>query len=346
MKAIGMLLILIGHIIGDPKNIYNLLAQPTFTKQIGVAFFVFITGWGLANETRDSLKVVFNRLFPFYFYGVAFAVIVSLTFLVTKHDINPSNYLPFFLGVNVLFNNFPANPTTWYIGTYIHMLLFWYFFFAGKTVTPRHIVIAFLIENLIRSLILYWGRDFTGYMILPNWISVFLLGMYLHDRKQTDAKLTGFVYILALGVVVTVWTLIANTMGFDGTFPFRNLPYDQIWRFPVESLLTSVTYIIYTLLFFAAARRLPGNRIIVFFAEATLITVILHMPIIYETHKFFYSFFADPMTARIVYIFVIYIGLAVIARILNRMINLKMLRDRAWYIFETYLRKYVPIRTR
>jgi hypothetical protein len=346
MKAVGMLLILIGHIIGDPENIYNLLAQPTFTKQIGVAFFVFITGWGLANETRDSLRVVFNRLFPFYFYGVVFALIISLLFLVFKGDINESNYLPFILGVNVLFNNFPANPTTWYIGTYIHMLLFWYFFFAGKAVRPRHIVIAFLVENLIRTIILYWGRDFTAYMILPNWISVFLLGMYLHDRKQVTAPLTGATYLVMLGIIVTAWTMIANTMGFDGSFPFRNLPYDQIWRFPLESLLTSVTYILYTLLFFEAARRLPGNRVIVIFAEATLITVIVHMPIIYETHKVFYSFFADPMTARIVYIIVIYIGLAFFSMMLNRMINLKILRERLWHFFEMHILKFIPIRTR
>jgi hypothetical protein len=342
MKAVGMLLIMIGHIIGDPQNIYNLLALPTYTKQIGVAFFVFITGWGLANETRDSLRVVFNRLFPFYFYGVVFAVIISLLFLVIKNDTNPSNYLPFFLGVNVLFDYFPANPTTWYIGTYIHMLLFWYFFFAGKTVTLRHIIIAFLFENIIRIALLYWGRDFTAYMILPNWLSVFLLGMYLHDRKQVDTSIAGVAYLVILGVVITAWTMIATPMGFDGAFPFRNLPYDQIWRFPVESLLASVTYILYTLLFFEAVRRLPGNRATRFFAEATLITVIIHMPIIYETHKFFYGFFDDKMTARIVFIIVIYIGCAYFAWILNRMINLKVLRERCWHIFEKQLLKYIP----
>ena len=346
MKATGMFLILIGHIIGDPQNIYNLLALPTFTKQIGVAFFVFITGWGLANESRDSLRVVFNRLFPFYFYGVVFAVIVSLIFLVTKNDTNPTNYLPFILGANVLLNYFPANPTTWYIGTYIHMLLFWYFFFAGKRVTLRHIAIAFILENIIRSIFLYWGRDFTAYMILPNWLSVFLLGMYLHDRKQTDTSIAGVTYILILGVVITTWTLIAKNMGFDGSFPFRHLPYDQSWLLPIESLLVSATYIIYTLLFFEASRRLPGNRVIVFFAQATLITVIVHMPIIYETHKLFYSFFDDKMTARIIYIVVIYVGLAFFSWVLHRMINLQVLRERFWNIFQKNLLKIVPARTR
>ena len=69
MKAVGMFLIIYGHIVGDPFNLYNLLAQPVHTKQLGVAFFVFLTGWGLANNTKQPLRTIFNRIFPFYFYG-------------------------------------------------------------------------------------------------------------------------------------------------------------------------------------------------------------------------------------------------------------------------------------
>ena len=65
MKAVGMFLIIYGHIVGDPANLYNQLTQPIHTKQIGVAFFVFITGWGLANNVRPPLRAVFNRIFPF-----------------------------------------------------------------------------------------------------------------------------------------------------------------------------------------------------------------------------------------------------------------------------------------
>ena len=104
MKALGMLLIVAGHIVGDPYNIYNSVSQPVYTKQLGVAFFIFITGWGLANETRDGLRVVFNRIFPVYLIGFVFAVLLSLIFFVIGHDINESNYLPFIGGINVILN--------------------------------------------------------------------------------------------------------------------------------------------------------------------------------------------------------------------------------------------------
>ena len=49
----GKLLIVFGHVIGDPQNPYNLVTQPAYTKQVGVALFVFITGWGLANNKQS-----------------------------------------------------------------------------------------------------------------------------------------------------------------------------------------------------------------------------------------------------------------------------------------------------
>ncbi|WP_343074996.1 acyltransferase family protein [sulfur-oxidizing endosymbiont of Gigantopelta aegis] len=57
MKALGMFLIVYGHVVGNPLNIFNLISQPVYTKQIGVAFFVFITGWSLANESKKGLRV-------------------------------------------------------------------------------------------------------------------------------------------------------------------------------------------------------------------------------------------------------------------------------------------------
>ena len=70
-----MFLIVYGHVVGDPFNPFNQITQPAYTKQLGVAFFVFITGWSLANDNRNGLRVVFNRLFAIYFYGILFALL-------------------------------------------------------------------------------------------------------------------------------------------------------------------------------------------------------------------------------------------------------------------------------
>jgi hypothetical protein len=344
MKAVGMFLIIYGHIVGDPSNLYNLLAQPVHTKQIGVAFFVFLTGWSLANNSRPPRRTVFNRIFPFYFYGILFSLLLSVLFYFIKDDINFSNYMPYVLGVNVFFNYFPANPTTWYIGTYLHLLLFWYFFMQGKTVSKRHLALAFITENAVRCVLLAWDQDFIAYMLLPNWLTVFLLGMYLHNRQQEPT--TPFVLVLVAAWVgaIIFSTSIANVIGFDGAFPFRNITSDLSLSVPIESLLISATYILHTLLFFEIARRLPGHKIISFFARATLITVIIHMPIIFETHRYFYKLFFSDDIARIAFILVIYFGTALISEIINKVIDIKSIGNRAWNALER-LANTVVIRT-
>ena len=334
MKAVGMFLIVYGHIIGDPSNLYNQLTQPIHTKQIGVAFFVFITGWGLANNVRPPLRAVFNRIFPFYLYGILFALFLSVLFFFIKDDTNPSNYMPFVLGVNVFFNYFPANPTTWYIGTYLHILLFWYFFMQGRSISKRHLILAFIVENTVRSLFMAWGQDYIAYMLLPNWLTIFLLGMYLHQKQQEPTSPFVFILIIAWVGVFIFSMSAADVIGFDGAFPFRKMTSDFLLSTPFESLLISATYIVHTLFFFEIARRLPGHSVISFFARATLITVIIHIPIIFETAQYFYKLFESKDVARIVFIFVIYIGTAVVAEIINRFVDIKSVGNKVWSITE------------
>jgi len=342
MKAVGMFLIIYGHIVGDPLNLYNQITQPIHTKQIGVAFFVFFTGWGLANNTRPALRTVFNRIFPFYFYGILFAMFLSVLFFFMKDDTNPSNYMPFVLGVNVFFNYFPANPTTWYIGTYLHILLFWYFFMQGKTVTKWHLVLAFVVENVVRCIFMSMGQDYIAYMLLPNWLTVFLLGMYLHEKRQQPTTPFVLLLIIAWISVFVLSTSAANAIGFDDEFPFRNMTSDFVWHTPVESLLISMTYIVHTLLFFEVARRLPGHSVISFFARATLITVIIHIPIIFETAQYFYAFFESKDEARIVFIFVVFIGTALISEMIQRCVDIKSIGNKTWNKMEGIIRPSKP----
>ena len=334
MKAVGMFLIIYGHIVGDPSNLYNMITQPIHTKQIGVAFFVFVTGWGLANNTRPPLRAVFNRIFPFYFYGIAFALFLSVLFYFMKGDTNPSNYMPFVLGINVFFNYFPANPTTWYIGTYFHILLFWYFVMQGRTIRKRDLVIAFVVENTVRSIFMALEQDFVAYMMLPNWLTVFMLGMYLHRKQQEPTSPLVLLLVVAWIGVFALSTSAGNAIGFDDAFPFRNMTSDFSLHTPVESLLISMTYIVHTLLFFEVARRLPGHPVITFFARATLITVIIHIPIIFETARYFYQLFDSKDVARIVFIFVIFIGTAVISEMLTKVVDIKSLCNKVWNSLE------------
>jgi fucose 4-O-acetylase-like acetyltransferase len=123
LKATGMILIVIGHTVGSPDALFNSVSAPIYSKQLGVAFFVFVAGWGLGNHHRPRFEEAFKRLFPILFYGGVCALLMSAITWIDIHDLAESNYLPLALGVNVFLNYFPANPTTWYIGMYLHLVL-------------------------------------------------------------------------------------------------------------------------------------------------------------------------------------------------------------------------------
>ena len=55
-----MLVIVYGHTAGN--NVVH-TTDPFNPKQLGVAFFVFATGFSLAHEQRPPLRTLYNRLF-------------------------------------------------------------------------------------------------------------------------------------------------------------------------------------------------------------------------------------------------------------------------------------------
>lgn len=335
MKAVGMFLIVFGHVVGSP---FNQFTQPIYPKQLGVAFFVFITAWSLANDSRPRLRVLFNRLFPVYLLGICFALLLSFIFIFTKNTINPSNYLPFFLGVNVFLNNFPANPTTWYIGTYLHLLLFWAVFLNGKTIRKRHVLLALACEIFVRSILMASGKAFVAYMLLPNWLSVFLLGFFL-AKKGDDANTSKLFYLVPLWLVFfALWAVITNHIGFDNAFPFRKMIGDIPFSPVLRSILVSLVYCTHTMLFFAIARHLPPFRLTSFFARNTLVIFIVHMPVIYGFSPFIYSLFESTFSKKLVLILILYVGIALVSEMIKRIVGITAIREKVWNILEAKLK--------
>src|SRR4051812_10234200 len=115
MKSLGILLIVYGHVSATADH----LVPPIYPKQLGVAFFLFTTGYALAREVRPGRVVLFNLLFIFFLFGIPFPLLLTGINYLLLSNFTETNYLPFLLGFTVPFDNFPANPTTWYIGTYI-----------------------------------------------------------------------------------------------------------------------------------------------------------------------------------------------------------------------------------
>ncbi len=334
MKAVGMLLIVAGHVIGDPYSAFNQIAQPAYTKQLGVAFFVFIVGWGLSNVRQPSFYTVYSRLFAIYFWGILFALFFTCLFYLSKSQLQLSNYLPFMVGINVVFNNFPANPTTWYIGTYIHILLLWFFFLRHHPVSKLTIALALVIENGIRIPLLMSDQNFIAYMLVPNWLTVFVLGCYLHQQADRPSMKKAMIIAMAWLLVAVTWTYVMGYLSFGKGLPTRSIDLAQPWASVLQSSLISLVYLLSTWLFFQFARCLPASRLVRFLARNTLINFIIHLPIIFAFHPTWYAWLDNfqPIERRISLIFLVYISCAVVSEILHRLFPYQRLKQPLWQL--------------
>ena len=328
MKSLGMFLIVYGHVAGD--SIAH-VTPPIYGKQLGVAFFIFVIGWGLARESRQRVQVVYNRLFPVFFLGLGCAIALSGVVFVMQRDLNESNYLPFFLGINVLLDHFPANPTTWYIGTYIHVVLLWALVLHRLRVRPWMVGMAAVGEIMFRAAMLDTGALFRTYMLLPNWTTVLLLGMSMHTRGQETKPATLPIYGLGLVLLGIIWTFGMRQVALDETFPFRN--FIGIAGFAAAltcSACITFLYVAYTWLVFEITRRLPGSAIVAFFARNTLFIFIAHMPLLFVLQRPLHHMIPTYWPRIALLTLLLYPGLAIVSEVVMRWLQLPRLRDALW----------------
>ncbi|WP_414828061.1 acyltransferase family protein [Alteromonas sp. H39] len=344
MKAIGMLLIVAGHVIGDPNAAFNQLSLPANTKQLGVAFFVFISGWGLANVSKATWYTVYKRIFSLFAYGIAFAVFFSVMFYYLYGTLQLSNYTPFVFGANVLFNDFPANSTTWYIGTYLHLVLLWFCVTRHLHVRISTLCVAFILENVVRGTLISADMSFIAYMLFPNWLSVFLLGHYLCNKADETslniAIITGVVWVL----IAAAWSAAMRMFTIEGSLPFNHIILGDTWTVPLQSLLVSTIYLLSTWLFFQFTRRLPANRVAQFFSRNTIVVFIIHLPVIYAFFPTWYRWLEGPLFEyrRVSLILMVYIVSAVISELVTRLLRLERFREPLWLGFHKKIHGQLP----
>ncbi|WP_339722103.1 acyltransferase family protein [uncultured Paraglaciecola sp.] len=328
LKAVGMFLIVFGHYFGEP---FDQFTQPIYPKQLGVAFFVFVMGWGLASETRPQWQVVYNRLFPMYFWGVAIALFISVVFMLTKGHPAITNYLPFIGGINVLGNFFPSNPTTWYIGTYLHILVLWALVMRKVKVTLPLILLVLLCEIAIRSIFIEFERLFTGYMLISNWITVFLLGMYMHQQKNNHHTNIALLVMLLWALFLFTWASLLNPFDITRSFPIR-LPVNHSTL--ISSILISVAisfvYLSNTLLAVKLFSSIPANKVVRFFSRNTIFIFIGHMPLYDVAEPIARIFVESGWGKRAIIVFIMYVGLAVVSELLHKAVNIDKLKKHLW----------------
>ncbi len=352
MKMLGIGLIVYGHIANF--TIMHLVA-PVRPKQLGVAFFVLTLGYCLAKDGRRPHRVLFNRLFEIYLIGIAFALLISAIMFSAAGTLQLSNYLPFVLGVNVIFDNFPANPTTWYIGTYLHLLILWALLLRHITIRVWMLPLCLLLEILLRAWLMQSAGLFIAYMFLGNWMTVLMLGMYLGQRSSNTGSFTStsadsredtarqrawlgprgaaFAAIAVMGIWLVCWPMLTSGIDRSRGFPFMIVPIEA----PALAALTisaavSGIYLTWAWLVYVATRHVPSLGMTRFFARHTLFIFIAHMPVLYLLTPLAEAHVASQ-PVRIMVLFIICMpGLALVSEILTRAINIKHLRDRTWTV--------------
>lgn len=332
LKALGMLLIVFGHFFGDP---FSQFTQPIYFKQLGVAFFVFIMGWGLAREKRPHWQVVFNRLFPMYFWGIVIALVISVIFYLSQERLLLSNYSPFIVGFNVLFDFFPANPTTWFIGTYLHILLLWAVLLRRIEINLFLLLSVFVLEWLIRAILIDAELLFNAYMLTSNWLGVLTLGMYMKqqiDVRNTRSNLIPACYLAVLwAVYFTIWAWLMNPLGLDHSFPFRQIPsFSASFNAASVSAAISLLYISHTLFAVKLFSYIPANAVVRFFSRNTLVIFIGHMPLYSLAAPIASYFVPSGWGQRAIIVIIMYVGLALLSELLHRIINLHKLKVWLW----------------
>lgn len=340
MKCVGMLLIVYGHVAtAAPFN----TVPPINTKQIGVAFFLFATGFTLARENRDRWYVLFNRLFEMYLLGIAVALVVSAVGYAAWGKTAKSNYLPFVLGVNVLFNFFPANPTTWYIGGYAHLLLSWALVWRRYRIRPWMLAAALPLEIAIRAALLGAGLHMVAYMMLSNWTTVFLLGMWAGQREAVADRERLPRYVAALAALMIGWELFTMGLDLHGDFPFMRLAGEQTAaKFLFVSTCVSFVYLAFTWLAFQVARRLSSPPVVHLVARNTVFIFIAHMPVYYTFMALSRGWTASYWLKAGVRLILCFFVLALVSEALMRLAKVRDLRAASWSRLQALRRPVAP----
>lgn len=276
LKASGICLIVYGHVAHATTVSW---VPPIYVKQFGVAFFLFATGFALARERRAPLGALITRLTPVYLFGLTTAISITVIGMLFGTGLQPSNYLPFLAGANVVFNNFPANPTTWYLGTYIHALLLWALVLSRRQPGPAMIGLALAIEIPARIALQQLGGPFVAYMVITNWLAVFIAGLVIGARPRRPVTKYRVAYLGALGMFLAAVSLTVGAMNPEPAFPFMQIGAGSPRDLAMFSMLVSGLYLSTTLLTFEALEHAVAPAVVRFLARNSLIIVLLHMPL-------------------------------------------------------------------
>jgi fucose 4-O-acetylase-like acetyltransferase len=326
LKAIGITLIVFGHVA---HGAIAGLVPPIYPKQFGVAMFIYATAYGLARERRASWRAVANRLFEMFLFGIAIAALLSVIGYAFEGDIRESNYLPFAGGVNVALDYFPANPTTWFIGMYLQMLLLWAVVLRPVRVSAPLIAIVAVGEIAVRALLMDRAGNFVAYMNVSNWLTVFLLGSWYGSRGRIPfGQHPWWRAGLPLAVLVAAWSALVGHVVAVDSFPLMRLGDADLPGTIATSLAVTFLYSVVTLMTVATVSSLPAPASVRYVARNTVIVFIGHMPIYFALQPILKEFTSSYWLVVAIQMVPCYCGLLWISDRVRAVVDPIVLRDR------------------
>lgn len=314
LKAVGLGLIVFDHVA---HFMLPWRTPPFYPKQLGVVLFVFVIGYTLAREPRPALRVVIARWLPIWAWGLLCALLMTGIGLLRTRDGNPSDYLPLAFGLNVPRDAFPANPTTWYIGTYLHILVLWAVLLRGRRITASLFGLVFVIEIAARAVTSSGAGLYVAYQSVFNWLTPLLLGLWLGaDARTPDGRALGLALLAAV-----LWTLGVHTLEWSRDFPFMApMAWPGIAGWLATALAVSTGYVIHALVAFHGLGRLPAGRLVRFFARNTPLVFIGHMPVFYAMEATLSGTMPQQMLALVEF-GVGFVGLAVVSELVRPVVE-------------------------
>lgn len=326
LKAMGITIIVYGHIAD--YTIFH-LTRPVYPKQLGVVFFFLILGFMLARDQRAVRTIIFNRFFELFLFGIGIALLLTAISLAQGQQILKSNYAPFVLGFNVFFDHFPANPTTWYIGTYIHFVLLGAILLRRIRISVWLLLPVIFLEIITRALLIRYSGDFVAYQVLPNWISVFLVGALLGRLNWMPTSRRRWFAIGSLAAILILWPWISGQWGVEKTFPFmRLLIGDGFARLLATSLAVTTIYLAFGLIAYTIFSEVRSPRVVRFLADNTLIVFIGHMPLLYALQPSLEKAIESQWQRIAVGMLIYLVLLAFVSQLVRSIIRAPVLRER------------------
>ncbi len=337
LKVIGMALIVFGHTGGE-----GLIAgffNPINLKQVGVALFVFVTAFTLAKENRPGIRVIYKRFFEVAVLGLLLCLLLSVVQMIRVGSPNLTNYLPYFFGINVVWENaFPANPTTWYVGTYFHLLVAWAVVLRWLPVRWWLCLVVLGIEILVRACLIAVNLDFNAYMIFTSWLTVFFIGTALGRRFETHPNLPlspllsptwrRGLAVVGCGAMLAAWFWVVQVMGISKSNPFGRLEMgDTATTAIATSAAVTLQYLVYTALIVGFVFGLPAGRFIRFLSANTLLVFLAHMPVRDWVTPLYYPWVPGGWWRQIANFVVLFVGLALVSATVRRALRIAQLRE-------------------